>query len=126
MEELGWARPPLVMRSTAGSSFRVLPDGYALSLGQSTGVAGVRLGPVELVGGVGLSLLNVSSARQQLGFGMLWPRSLAAVCVSLGALRLDLVAHVEYGWDWVGTDRYLRGLGLVISLPRAPIQPPFR
>lgn len=124
-DELIWRRSAFVMQNGFGSSLRLLHEGYALSLGQSEGLSGIRLGPVELVGGLGLSWLNGSWGDDGLGFGMLWPRSSAGLRFGLGAVRVDVLAHVEYLWNWLGADRFVRGFGLRLSLPGAPVKPPF-
>jgi hypothetical protein len=125
-DELGWDSSAWAVRNGFGASLRLLHDGYALSLGQSTGLSGARLGPLQLVGGVGVSVLNASWDDGDLGFGMFWPRSSAGVCFDIGAARVDVIAHVEYLWNWFGADRFARGLGIMVSWPRAPVRPPFK
>src|SRR4051794_2795363 len=44
-DQLVWTRSAAQLESAFGGSLRLLPHGYALSVAQSGGAAGVRLGP---------------------------------------------------------------------------------
>jgi hypothetical protein len=125
-DALVWTPPMTQLEGSFGASLRVLSQGYALSLAQSGGLAGLRFGPVQLKAGVSLSLLNLDVVQERWGFGMFWPRSMAGVGLALGPVRVDALAHVEYLWRWSGADQYVRGVGLLISLERRPIGPNFR
>lgn len=123
---LVWNPPLTQLEGSYGASLRVLSQGYALSMGQSTGVAGLRFGPVQLKAGVSLSLVNLDVVQERWGFGMFWPRSMAGVGLAFGHVRVDALAHVEYLWRWSGADQYVRGVGVLFSLERRPIGPDFR
>lgn len=126
VDELTWSRSVFAIHSGLGTNLRLLDDGYALSLGQSGGLTGVRLGAFELAAGTSVSALNVEWVDGRFGFGMLWPRSSAGLCLHLGRLRLDALAHVEYLWNWFGPDHFVRGAGLLISLEQIRLTPSFR
>jgi hypothetical protein len=125
-DQLVWTRSIAQLESTFGGSLRLLPHGYALSVAQSGGVAGVRLGPFEFKAGVSLSILNVDTVLSGWDLSMFWPRSMAGVCLTVGGIRVDVLAHVEYLWRWFGPDEYVRGIGVMVSLKQGPLGPMFR
>lgn len=116
VDELRWEPSPAVVEGSLGASLRVLPGLLAGSLGQSGGLAGFALGPVELKTGVNLSLFNLVLREGKPDFGMFWPRALVALGLTVGQVRVEAVAHLEYLWCWRGPSEYARGLGLMVSL----------
>jgi hypothetical protein len=122
-DQLVWTRSVAQLESAFGGSLRLLPHGYALSVAQSGGAAGVRLGPLEFKASVALSILNVDTVLSGWDLSMFWPRSMLGVCLSLGAVRVDVLAHVEYLWRWFGPDEYVRGIGVMVSLKQGPLGP---
>jgi hypothetical protein len=124
-DQLVWTRSVAQLESTFGGSLRLLPHGYALSVAQSGGVAGVRLGPIEFKAGVALSILNVDTVLSGWDLSMFWPRSMAGVCFNLGTVRVDVLAHVEYLWRWFGPDEFVRGISVMVSLKQGPLGPMF-
>jgi hypothetical protein len=125
VDELEWSSAPFVVHSGLGSSFRALKDGYALSFGQSGGLTGLRLGPLEIAVGASVSALNAEWMDGQAGFGMFWPRTTAGLCLHLGPVSVDTLAHVEYLWSWFGDDHFVRGLGIMVSLSQPRLGPAF-
>jgi hypothetical protein len=121
VDELRWEPQPAVVEGSWGASLRVVPGLLAGSLGQSGGLAGLRLGPVEMKTGVNLSLFNLVLRQGTPDFGMFWPRALVALGLNVGGVRVEAVAHVEYLWCWSGPSEYARGLGLMLSLERPSI-----
>lgn len=123
---LRWTRGAAVVEGWFGASVRWGPGQLSGSLVHNGGMAGVGWGPLDLKAGVSSSLLSLGVSSGELDFGLFWPRASLAVGLELGPVRIEALAHVEYAWGWLGPDEYVRGLGLLLSLPRAPIGPAFR
>lgn len=121
VDVLRWEPSPAVVEGSLGASLRVLPGLLAGSLGQSGGLAGLEFGPVEMKSGVNLSLFNLVLREGKPDFGMFWPRALVALGLTVGRVRVEAVAHLEYLWCWRGPSEYARGLGLMVSLGRPSI-----
>jgi hypothetical protein len=126
LDGLVWTHRWATLGGGVGGSLRSLPDGYALSIGQSNAFAGVRLGPVDVLGGVGVSLLNLDALGGGWSVSLASPRTFAGLALHVGPVRVDALAQLEYLWRWAGTDQYVRGLGVMISLLRPAIGPDFR
>src|SRR3954469_18137007 len=78
-DQLVWTRSVAQLESSFGGSLRLLPHGYALSVAQSGGAAGVRWGPLEFKASVALSILNVDTVLSGWDLSMFWPRSMVGV-----------------------------------------------
>ena len=115
---LTWQKRTFFIQSLYAASFRVLDDGYALSLFQSGGLAGLKWHFLELKGGVTLGLVNVDVIAEKWNASPLWPRASSVLGVDLGAVRVEAQLYTEYWWRWFGEDQFVRGVGLSISLQR--------
>jgi hypothetical protein len=125
VDSLLWTRQWAALGGATSIVFRALPGGYSFSLGQSSGFAGVHFGPVDLLAGVGLSLLNIDTLGVGWSASLGSPRSSAALGLRFESVRIELGAHLEYLWRWSGPDEYVRGVGVVLSLLQTPIGPTF-
>lgn len=123
---LRWTRGAIVVEGRFGAGVRWGPAQLSGSLLQNGGMAGVELGPLDVKAGVSTSMLNLGLTSGKFDVGFSWPRASLGVGLELGFARLEALAHVEYAWGWLGPDAYVRGIGLVLSLPRAPIGPDFQ
>jgi hypothetical protein len=125
VDALLWTRQWTTLGGATSIAFRALPGGYSFSLGQSSGFAGVHFGPVDLLAGVGLSLLNIDTLGIGWSASLGSPRTSAALGLSFESVRIELGAQLEYLWRWSGPDEYVRGVGVVLSLLQTPIGPTF-
>lgn len=99
--------PQLVLRSVD------LKD-FFLTFPRNVILGGVRLGPVGLDGGFGLSLLTLDFSRSKLGIGVLSPVASAGVTVTVGGVRLRAGLNVEYLWRLNTENVTIRGLTLTL------------
>jgi hypothetical protein len=125
VDSLLWTQQWTTLGGATTIAFRALPGGYSFALGQSSGFAGVHFGPVDLLAGVGLSLLNIDTLGVGWSASLGSPRTSAALGLRFESVRIELGAHLEYLWRWSGPDEYVRGLGVVLSLLQSPIGPAF-
>ncbi|MEY4546925.1 MAG: hypothetical protein RL685_3120 [Pseudomonadota bacterium] len=123
---LRWTRGAAVVEGWFGASVRWGPRLLSGSLLQNGGMAGLRWGPLDLKAGVSTALLNLSRRAGDLDFGLFSPRASLGVGVNLGSARIEAQGHVEYAWGWLGPDEYVRSVGLLVSMRRAPVGPTFR
>jgi hypothetical protein len=123
---LRWTRGAAVVEGWSGASVRWAPQLLSASFLQNGGMAGLRWGPLDLKAGVSTSLISTSWRAGDLDFGLFSPRASLGLGVQLGSARIEALGHVEYGWGWLGPDEYVRGIGVVLSLARAPVGPAFR
>jgi hypothetical protein len=61
---------------------------------------GLRLGPVELQAGFGLSVFGVDTLDSGVGFSFFSPGASARATVEAGRVRISLQASTEYLWRW--------------------------
>jgi hypothetical protein len=125
IDSLLWTRQWTALGGATSIAFRALPGGYSFTLGQSSGFAGVRFGPVDLLAGIGLSLLNVDTLGVGWSASFGSPRSSLALGLRFESLRVEVGTHIEYLWRWSGPDEYVRGIGVALSLLQSPIGPAF-
>lgn len=117
-EGLLWNNPPFVVESSSGASFRTLDDGYALSLLQSGGLAGLKWTVLSVKAGVNLAFVNVDVLDGRWDAAALWPRSQCVAAVDVGPLRFEAQLYVEYFWRWFGADQLVRGMGINVAFKR--------
>jgi hypothetical protein len=125
VDSMLWTRQWTALGGATSIAFRALPGGYSFTLGQSSGFAGLHFGPVDLLAGVGLSMLNIDTLGVGWSASLGSPRSSAALALRFESVRIELGAHLEYLWRWSGPDEYVRGVGVVLSLLQTPIAPRF-
>jgi len=120
---LSWRYGRWGLASVDTSAFRFLGAGdYGLSVLRKYALAGVRVRPVSLQAGVLLSLLNADLIGDRFSIGALWPGAAARATVTMGPLVVAAVVRTEYWWRWLGSDRYVRSIGLTVGIVQRPLR----
>ena len=101
---------------------RLVPkDSFSLSLSRYQWEAGPRLGPLEPVARVGMTLMHFDVGHG-FSFGMFSPRVGAGLWLKLAHTRIGLSAFTEYFWRWTGKDSaFVHGLTLEIQPEAEPL-----
>ena len=79
---------------------------------------GVKFGPFELEGKVGLYVISVDIMHAHPSVQLFTPRVEAALGFHVGRFRLDISGHTEYLWRWFGPDYSVRGINIGLRLDR--------
>jgi hypothetical protein len=104
---------------------RLVPkDALGLNISRYYWEAGPRLGPIEPMARVGVTLLSLDYGKR-FSFGMFSPRVGVGVWVKLAQTRIGISAFSEYFWRWVGEDSaFVHGFTLEIQPDAAPLVKP--
>jgi hypothetical protein len=110
------------------NELRWLPgDGLWLTLSRYQWEAGPRLGPIEPVVRVGLSVMQVGVGKEGPTLGFLSPRVGGGVWLKLSEVRLGFSAFAEYSWRWLGDQSsFVRGLTFEVQPAAPPLRKPRR
>jgi len=101
---------------------RLVPhDALSLNVARYYWEAGPRLGPIEPMARVGLTLLHLDYG-DRVSFGMFSPRVGFGLWVKVAQTRIGVSVFSEYFWRWVGQDSaFVHGLTLEIQPDAAPL-----
>lgn len=101
---------------------RLVPkDALQLAVSRYYWEAGPRLGPIEPMARVGLTVLNLDYGKR-FSFGMFSPRVGVGVWVKLAQTRIGVSAFSEYFWRWVGEESaFVHGVTLEIQPDALPL-----
>jgi hypothetical protein len=101
---------------------RLVPkDALELGVSRYYWEAGPRLGPIEPMARVGLTVLYLDYGKR-FSFGMFSPRVGVGVWIKVAQSRIGLGVFSEYFWRWVGDDSaFVHGLTLEIHPDAAPL-----
>jgi hypothetical protein len=104
---------------------RLVPnDALSLNVARYYWEAGPRLGPIEPMARVGVTLMHVDYG-QRFSFGMLSPRVGLGLWFKLPQSRVGLSAFTEYFWRWVGDpSAFVHGITLEIQPDALPLVKP--
>lgn len=95
---------------------------YMLELSSYDYLAGVRAGPVELGGGVGLVPFGVDVSRGDWSLSLASPRASLRGTLKLGAVRLSLDAFRQYTWRvWGEESAWVQGVAFEVAVEQARI-----
>jgi len=101
---------------------RFIPkDSLQLGVSRYYWEAGPRLGPVEPMARVGVTLMYLDYGKR-FSFGMFSPRVGLGLWVKLAQTRVGVSLFTEYHWRWVGEDSaFVHGLTLEIQPDALPL-----
>jgi hypothetical protein len=101
---------------------RLVPkDALSLSIARYQWEAGPRLGPIEPMARVGVTLAHLDYGHG-FSFGMFSPRVGVGVWLKLPGTRIGVSAFTEYFWRWTGDDSaFVHGLTFEIQPMAKPL-----
>jgi hypothetical protein len=117
---------PFYLTSEQGTAFLILDDkSFLWSIFLNKLGGGVKFGPFELEGKVGIHALSVDIMHAHPSIQLVSPRAEASLGLHLGRFRVDISGHTEYLWRWFGPSYYVRGINIGLRLDRARPKTPF-
>lgn len=121
-EGLTSLRPSFLAGGRLEHELRLVPkDALGLGISRYYWEAGPRLGPIEPMARVGVTLAYLDYGKR-FSFGMFSPRVGVGVWVKLAQSRIGVSAYTEYYWRWVGEQSaFVHGLTLEIQPDAEPL-----
>jgi hypothetical protein len=124
-EGLTTARGGLLAGGLQEHELRFVPsDSLSLNISRWQWEAGPRLGPLEPMARVGVTLLHLDIGHG-VSFGMFSPRVGAGLWLKLPQSRVGLSAYSEYAWRWFGDESgFVHGVTLELQPSSKPLLAP--